>query len=606
SGRAGPRLAAVGAGSIWSGQRRSESLHYRVGFKSLTARRLQAKYAVHAGVSLVMDELARPVESVAGSGRKSQRSAEAKTMQQAKGLARRGLAGAIVWAVLASGCHSFWQGWLDPSQVGRFEQPSVSHDIRTVISIQDEPGGIPEATEPTPEDGVVTLEDYKIGPGDVIDVSILDLLQLGVPSIERSRVSDLGYITLSVVGPIKVAGKTARQVELEIIDRLRGRQLREPQVRVIIQEQRHRIFNIVGAVARPGAYVITKPDFRLLDAIALAGDFPRTIQQIYVIRKGKALVRVPPEAEEPYRLGQPAQPETQPGPSGRSSKSGPETGLSEAVGLGETAAAAEQIDQPGQSELADQQQELAEALGPAGQALAEPATQPLGTRPAETLTKWIWLNGKWVEVRPPTRRAGRPEVTSQPAEEAVDWEALAEEEAQPRVIAIPVDALMRGESRYNIVIHDGDVVRVPLGPVGEFYIMGHVYRPGVYSLTGRQVTLRQAIAAAGGLSPLAWPSRCELIRRIGQDREEVVQVDLDRIFAGKEPDIFLKPNDVINVGTHPAAPFLATVRNAFRMTYGFGFVYDRNFADIDSFAAQSNPRDRRRFERAQRFPQIFP
>ena len=34
---------------------------------------------------------------------------------------------------------------------------------------------------------------------------------------------------------------------------------------------------------------------------------------------------------------------------------------------------------------------------------------------------------------------------------------------------------------------------------------------------------------------------------------------------------------------------MATARNAFRMAYGFGFVYDRNFADIDSYDAKANP-----------------
>ena len=43
----------------------------------------------------------------------------------------------------------------------------------------------------------------------------------------------------------------------------------------------------------------------------------------------------------------------------------------------------------------------------------------------------------------------------------------------------------------------------------------------------------------------------------------------------------LKPNDLINVGTHPTSRWRAILRNAFRATYGFGFVYDRNFADRD-------------------------
>jgi len=95
------------------------------------------------------------------------------------------------------------------------------------------------------------------------------------------------------------------------------------------------------------------------------------------------------------------------------------------------------------------------------------------------------------------------------------------------------------------------------------------------------MTLKQAIAAAGGLGPLAWPKRVEVVRRIGKDKEETVMVDLEKIARGEQPDFFIKPNDWINVGTHPTARWLAVLRNSFRATYGFGFIYDRNFADRD-------------------------
>ncbi len=55
-------------------------------------------------------------------------------------------------------------------------------------------------------------------------------------------------------------------------------------------------------------------------------------------------------------------------------------------------------------------------------------------------------------------------------------------------------------------------------------------------------------------------------------------MDLDKIFAGHAPDIYLKPNDSIMVGTNMIAPFLSALRGAFRITYGFGFLYDRNFS----------------------------
>jgi polysaccharide biosynthesis/export protein len=36
------------------------------------------------------------------------------------------------------------------------------------------------------------------------------------------------------------------------------------------------------------------------------------------------------------------------------------------------------------------------------------------------------------------------------------------------------------------------------------------------------------------------------------------------------------------VGTNALAPFLAAIRGSFRFTYGFGFLYDRNFAAAEN------------------------
>jgi hypothetical protein len=100
----------------------------------------------------------------------------------------------------------------------------------------------------------------------------------------------------------------------------------------------------------------------------------------------------------------------------------------------------------------------------------------------------------------------------------------------------------------------------------------------VYTLTGRKITLKMAVASAGNLDNLAIPRKCEVIRRIGPNQEAVVQVNLQAIFDGDQPDIFLKPNDLVNVGTDAVAPFLAVTRNAYRASYGWGFLYDRNYA----------------------------
>ncbi|MDH7599711.1 MAG: polysaccharide biosynthesis/export family protein [Sedimentisphaerales bacterium] len=198
--------------------------------------------------------------------------------------------------------------------------------------------------------------------------------------------------------------------------------------------------------------------------------------------------------------------------------------------------------------------------------------------------EWVFKDGKWVPIqrqappvtaRPPTLGPSEQIIPLDKAPPELTWE----EAVQTRLIRVPTDKLLAGDPRYNLVIQPGDTIHVPVDIVGECCIMGNVNKPGYINLTGRPMTLKMAIAAAGGLGPLAYPRRCEVVRRIGNKREEIVLVDLDKIARGQQPDFFIKPNDLINVGTHYSSRWRAVVRNSFRAVYGAGFVYDRNFVD---------------------------
>jgi hypothetical protein len=215
--------------------------------------------------------------------------------------------------------------------------------------------------------------------------------------------------------------------------------------------------------------------------------------------------------------------------------------------------------------------------------------------------EWVFQDGKWVPVKvdenekPQQQVDLKPEFKQEPEKqeetkevlepktkplpESYGWEDIQSGGVQSRVIRIPKDKLYGGDPRYNIVIKPQDTIIAQLDVVGEFYVLGNVNNQGIINLTGRPMTLKMAIAAAGGLGPLAWPKKCEVIRRTGEKKEEIVMVDLEKIAGGTQPDFFIKPNDVINVGTSGISRYMAVLRNAFRATYGFGFIYDRNFAD---------------------------
>jgi len=146
-----------------------------------------------------------------------------------------------------------------------------------------------------------------------------------------------------------------------------------------------------------------------------------------------------------------------------------------------------------------------------------------------------------------------------------------------RLLEIDYRDLIAGKSILNVIVRPDDFINVVPPPTGVVYIDGEISRPGPYDLpaTG-QLTLSRLVAAAGGLGPLAIPERVDLVRRVG-DREATIRVNLAAIRERAEPDIVLKSDDHVIIGTNFFAQPLAVIRNGFRMTYGFGFLIDRNW-----------------------------
>ena len=195
--------------------------------------------------------------------------------------------------------------------------------------------------------------------------------------------------------------------------------------------------------------------------------------------------------------------------------------------------------------------------------------------------RWMFLNGRWGRGFPEDdRRDGGRRAGGSESGEMSETPLVTQ-----RVIRVPADALIEGDARYNLVVRPGDVISVPPPETGNVYIGGQVNRPGVYQLpaVGR-LTLQRAMTAAGGLGGIAIPERVDLTRMVGPDRQATIMLDLRAIAEGTQPDVFLKPDDHINVGTNFWALPLAVVRNGFRASYGFGFLLDRNFGN-DLFGA---------------------
>lgn len=530
---------------------------------------------------------------------------------------------ATVMACSSTGCisNSWWNAFLDPTQP--LSRENSVNEIQDAISFRDKPMGIPGAVAPTAEDLVATVEPYRFGPGDQLSIRMLDFLQPGTESeFTPTSVDDVGYVHIPQLDPVYVEGLTQQETQEEIIRQAQAKGIyradRSPTVVVNALTQQQRLYNIDGAVVNPGPYRIQRSDFRLREAINQAGSLDPTVRTIYVLRNEPREKRVvnPPVSSAP-----PAAPVTPPVEGSALPPVSPFGGSEAAPGPASPAIGPEPAKPSGRTLAAADnntflpadavEQDLLEAMGengaPSGAPKAATGSTGAQNHSPESLPSFTFEegSGSWVpDASGAPAAPGTAPVHALPPGEAVDWSDLASDGSQ-RIIRISAEALRNGDPAANIVIRHQDWIKVDPGPVGVVVLGGHVLRPGSYALNGQEWTLTQMIYAAGGFDQLAWPTRCEIRRRIDSGREEITQWDLARIMDGKDPDLFLKPQDTVVVGTHAIAPLLATIRNSFRFTYGFGFVYDRNFADIDSYFGDVNPAARRRQEQQQLFGNLF-
>lgn len=493
---------------------------------------------------------------------------------------------------LLGGCH--WDSYIDPSVVGRWERtPTIVPILENISEIEEGTGSFSEFTEVQPEDLMPEPATYAIAPGDAVTLQLWDLIVRGQPVIETNVVDSTGAIDVIQIGRVEIAGLDEQQAANRIAERM-APFVADPLVSVTIESRREQAFQMSGAVARPGAFSIPSGDYRLLEALITAGGVAETAPYLYVIRqvaigddatgRPDPVRGAPPQRSATPSPADPIPPLPQQPPArpedadvddlidiiedlSGGNGSGAAFGSPVSFGTMRTAGSGA-WGQPSGEDAPDPLIDLVEE--PDSSTAAEPEPTPEQAPP----TRWVFRDGRWVQT------ASRGIDTDGDGLSDVPDGLLTQ-----RIIRVPVTPVLNGDARYNIVVRPGDVIRVPPAESGNVYIGGQINRPGVYSLpvVGR-LTLTRAIFAAGGLGGLAIPERVDLTRMVGADRQATVMLNYRAIAEGTQPDVFLKRDDVINIGTNFWAFPLAVVRNGFRASYGFGFLLDRNFG-TDVFGA---------------------
>ncbi|ADQ84992.1 SLBB domain-containing protein [Methylovorus sp. MP688] len=111
-------------------------------------------------------------------------------------------------------------------------------------------------------------EEYALGAGDVIRVQVFQNPDLTT----EARVSESGDISFPLLGSVNVGGAGIAQAERKIADGLvRGGFVQKPQVNIVLLQVRGNQVAVLGAVGRPGRFVIETFDTHLSEMLATAG-----------------------------------------------------------------------------------------------------------------------------------------------------------------------------------------------------------------------------------------------------------------------------------------------------------------------------------------------
>ena len=124
------------------------------------------------------------------------------------------------------------------------------------------------------------VNEYPIGPGDVIEVSVPAMEELKNRSV---RVTAEGTILLPFLGRVQAAGLTEGELVEQLQPRLKD-YLRNPRVSVFVKEYNSRQVAVLGAVTRPGLYNLTSGSENILEMISRAGGIlPESESRIHLI-----------------------------------------------------------------------------------------------------------------------------------------------------------------------------------------------------------------------------------------------------------------------------------------------------------------------------------
>ena len=457
---------------------------------------------------------------------------------------------------------------------------------------------------------------YRVVPGDVLEFTMPALLQAVTTAEAQAaqtqtkddrpyicRVNKEGTITLPAAGEVEVAGESLAEVEEKVIDAYRRFVVLRPSVFVRVLEYKTYRVSIIGAVAKPGVYMVRRDQMSLVALLMEAGG---------IVENGAAVIKISRQNEPDARQsGEQASLGSWPSARGNDLGQGirlaayrQET-MVRHVGVSGIDIAVQVVFQwegplhttgwltveKGRDVLTRRWLDI--GIESQRQMFLGTVARRLGPIALNVLqTRLSYLAG-YLELHPRDRQTGpvmpAPGWETMPDDQFVAYLGAAapdreQEKNVPRKVVTEAPVAMGEDAVTTLVLpvrglnipfrdvglEEGDTVVVERIQEPLFSVLGLVNRPGNFPYPpNAEYNVTQAIAFAGGLDPVAFP-RFVTIYRLTKDGS-IARVALELIEDDQFTDALntpIKPGDVVAIEHTPRTRANTMIHNLVRVNAG--------------------------------------
>ncbi len=385
---------------------------------------------------------------------------------------------------------------------------------------------------------------YTLGTGDVLEITIPDLIQAGEARPFQVQLLETGEVFLPRVGPVQIGGLSLADAQRRINEALARGYLRHPGASLTLVEKGKINVVVLGAVEKPGVYALNRFENDVAHALASAGGLAEDAGDVIEVHRRSGLTAgMPPQGPIGPSYA-PMIPSKAIGPP-HSQMPGPQL-----YGPGVTAPVLPQMHNTGGNTPT-----MPRTIRPAVRSSSNPfGSYRTQARPA-TMSAQPVIRGQ-----SPAAGSGYPAPYAGPA--------ITYAPGQPdSIVRIP----LRGEfceiSPTDVLLNPEDVVVVPRKVDEVFYVVGPLSESnrirftvgdrdreignGLLLPSDREVDVVTAVAMAGYIDPIDSPTTVT-VHRMGDDGMPLlVRVDLIKARYSPQETILIQPGDIIYLNPDP-------------------------------------------------------